>query len=249
MKTKNIIILSPPGAYGSFVTWMIERCNADRNPCVDLVTDNPLMPNGSSHKFVSVCKSVTLSTITDWMEKPTNSDAGYRIWAGWTVADDQLFTLDFYINEIVKRLEPQDRLVIISRGSEWETAITWLNAAEKLTKEQWFGILKISSIEQLPNALATDFASRFFTKPKDQKVLIITVKDLITAPANQLLQTVSDIGFATTDHGLFEQVLDKNRSAQRSVEILRNIDLAESTNPTVQAVINYIRKQPWIKNL
>lgn len=45
MKTKNIIILSPPGAYGSFVTWMIERCNAGvRDHKSELVNLVPYYP-------------------------------------------------------------------------------------------------------------------------------------------------------------------------------------------------------------
>ena len=46
------IVAYPPGAYGSFISWMIERFSKHRTG----ITDNPLLPDGSSHAYASFCK-------------------------------------------------------------------------------------------------------------------------------------------------------------------------------------------------
>jgi hypothetical protein len=232
-KMKRILIFYTPGAYGSFLAWMIERFNTARRAHNPPVIDNPLQANGSSHSYATLCKLSPMTEIIDFLEDDQVTPWGYRIWAGWPVT--QSVSLDQAIDATLAAMGANDRLVVVSRDSEWEALLCWLNAGSKLEPSRWFSGLGIESPEQLTDALRAELASKSFKRLSDPRLLEISVNDIVFAPADQVLSLVSELGLEICDHKLFETIIAENRSLQTNIELLDDINSAEST-PAVESI-------------
>jgi hypothetical protein len=230
---RRIVIFYTPGAYGSFLAWMIERFNTARKSHSPAVIDNPLQANGSSHSYATLCKLVPLDEITDFLASTETTPWGYRIWAGWPVT--QSVSLDQAIDTTLNAMGANDRLIVVSRDSQWEALLCWLNAGSKLEQNRWFSGLGITSEDQLADALRFELSSRSFKRISDPRLLEISVNDIVFAPPDQVLSLVSALGLETCDAELFETIIAENRSRQTNIELLDNIDSAEST-PAVESI-------------
>lgn len=215
---KNIVIFYSPGSYGSFLSWLIDRFNSQRKLHEPAVVDDPLQPNGSSHGHASFCQHSSLDTIADWLGESNDSPWGYRIWAGWPV--NAKISLDQAISETLKLLRPQDRLVIISRTSEWEARLSWLNARSKLDQSRFFDMLGIKNEQELDAKYQEQLQQRHFQKVNDPRFIEISVNDLLHSPSNRLLSFVDQLGLNSCDQQHLEQILPKHRAMQHNVKLV-----------------------------
>jgi hypothetical protein len=224
---KNIIIFYTPGAYGSFLAWMIERFNTSRRAYEPAVVDNPLQPDGSSHSYATLCKLSPISDIEDFLKDTEVTPWGYRIWAGWPVTDT--LSLDQAISTTLTAMKPDDRLVVVSRNTEWEALLCWLNAGSKLEQTRWFDTLGISNETELVGALQSELANRFFNRVDDPRLIEISINELMLAPTYRVLSLVTELGFEICDAELLDQILTEKRRLQSNISVLKNINTAENT--------------------
>jgi hypothetical protein len=224
---KNIIIFYTPGAYGSFLAWMIERFNTVRQAHEPAVIDNPLQPDGSSHSYATLCKLSPVSDIENFLKDTETNPWGYRIWAGWPVTDS--ITLDQAIDTTLTTMKPEDHLIVVSRNTKWEALLCWLNAGSKLEQSRWFNTLGISNETEIVGALERELAGRFFNRVADPRLIEISINELIFAPTRRVLSLVTELGFSICDADLLDQVLTEKRKLQSNIDILNNINTAKNT--------------------
>ena len=231
---KNIVIFYTPGAYGSFLAWMIERFNTARQAHEPAIIDNPLQPDGSSHSYATLCKLAPAGEIKSFLTDTTEVNPwGYRIWAGWPVTDH--VSLDQAIETTLADMAPNDHLVVVSRTTQWEALLCWLNAGTKLEQQRWFKSLGIKNESELSSALDRELASRFFNRVDDPRLLEISINEILFAPPARVLSLVTALGFDTCDAELLTTVLTKKRQLQTNVEVLNNIKSAPSS-PAVNSI-------------
>lgn len=213
---KNIIIFYTPGAYGSFLTWVIDRFNSKRKSYQPLVTDNPLQPDGSSHGYVSLCKRTTVDTIQQWLNTADITPWEYRIWGGWPVNTQT--TLDQAIDQTLKLLNNQDRLIVVSRITEWETQLCWLNAQSKLDTARLYETFGIGNDGDLGRIYQQELKQRHFKRVVDPRLIEISVGEILSAPADRLLSLVDQLGLNSCDQTLLESVLPQHRALQTNIK-------------------------------
>ena len=231
---KNIVIFYTPGAYGSFLAWMIERFNTVRQAHEPEVIDNPLQPDGSSHSYATLCKLSPVDEITDFLTDTTTVNPwGYRIWAGWPVTGD--VSLDQAIKTTLSAMQPQDHLIVVSRTTEWEALVCWLNAGTKLEQLRWFKSLGITDKSELVDALKRELDNRFFNRVNDSRLLEISINEILFAPTARVLSLVTALGFDTCDAELLHTVLTEKRQLQTNVGVLNNLNSAASS-PAVDSI-------------
>lgn len=195
----NIVIFYVPGAMGSFVSWMLERFNTVRHD----VIDNPLTDNGSSHAYASLCSIETLDNVEAFINNREFPEWGYKIWAGWPVDDNH--SIDECIQRTLFAMQPQDRLILITRNSTHEYKVAWENATIKLDAERWDS-MKI-------NASMGTNSMRY----NDPKFIELSINELLYSTPQRLLSILPLVGFDICDSELFADVLKQQRKTQPHV--------------------------------
>lgn len=241
---KNIVIFYVPGSFGSFLSWMIERFNTVRKNFNPPIIDNPLQEDGSSHGYASLCKIENIEQVKQFLKDPTVPDWNYKIWAGWPVTKEK--NLDQCIQETLAAMSENDRLVVVSRITDFETGVSWINASKKLDQKRWFNSLNISNEQELQQKLKEEFNHRHFLKVDDPRFIEISINELLFAQPNRVLSTLNLLGFDICDESLFIEVLEEKRKMQQSVTLMNDIlsgKLEHSDNHAVASVINLIKEK------
>lgn len=213
---KNIIIFYTPGAYGSFLTWLIDRFNTARRAHTPAVIDNPLQPDGSSHGHVSLCKRTTVDTLQQWTEQVEVAPWGYRIWGGWPV--NAHTTLDQAVEQTLQFLAPNDRLIVVSRITEEETKLCWLNAQTKLDSKRLYETFGIDPQNTLDDIYQRELQQRHFKRRADARLIEVSVNEILSAPADRLLSLVDQLGLVSCDQALLESILPEHRALQINIK-------------------------------
>ena len=241
---KKIVIFYVPGSFGSFLSWMIERFNTVRKNFNPAVIDNPLQEDGSSHGYASLCKIENLEQVKLFLNDPVVPEWGYKIWAGWPV--DKQKNLDQCIEETLSMLSPEDRLIVVTRFTEFEAGVSWINASKKLDQTRWFSSLKINNTEELQQKIKEEFNQRHFLKVADPRFIEVSINELLFAQPTRILSTLNLLGFDICDESLFIKVLEEKRKKQQSVTLMNDIlsgKLEQSDDHAVTSVINLIKEK------
>jgi len=215
---KNIVIFYTPGAYGSFLSWMIERFNTARRAHQPAIIDNPLQADGSSHGYATLCKCSSTAMVKQWLSQEEVTPWGYRIWAGWPVTS--VTSLDQAITDVLDNMGANDHLIVVSRTTEWEAKLCWLNAQTKLEPSRLFKELGISDASELEDKFKQELEQRHFNRRADPRLLEISVNEILFAPTDRVLSLVTELGLEVCDTKLFNQVLVTNRQQQHNVKKL-----------------------------
>ena len=213
---KNIVIFYTPGAYGSFLTWLIDRFNLSRKKYQPAITDNPLQPDGSSHGHVSLCKRTTVNTVEQWINTVEVVPWGYRVWGGWPVNTQT--TLDQAVDQTLPLLGTEDRLIVVSRTTEWETELCWLNAQSKLDPERLLTTFGIDNDTNISSVYQRELDQRHFKRRADARLIEISVNEILSAPADRLLSLVDQLGLISCDQALLESILPQHRALQTNIK-------------------------------
>tara|TARA_R110000851_G_scaffold73104_2_gene161402 strand:+ start:883 stop:1611 length:729 start_codon:yes stop_codon:yes gene_type:complete len=240
---KNIVIFYVPGAYGSYIAWIIERFNTQRKQFSPAIVDNPLQSDGSAHAHASYCKVENMRSVTEFLSNQEFPEWGYKIWAGWPV--DEHNTLDQCIEQTLEQMNNDDRLIVVSRDTIMGAGISWLNASTKLTKQRWYDSLDISSDDELVDAFAQELSQRHFNYVNDRKFIDVSINELLFARPESLLMVVKLLGFDICDKPLFTEVSVAQRKAQSSVTIMKDILSGkhnDSVDPAVASIVSYIKE-------
>ena len=197
----NIAIFYVPGAMGSFVSWMLERFNTVRKDIID----NPLTSNGSSHAYASLCTIDSIDSVESFVNNREFPEWGYKIWAGWPVDDNH--SIDECIQRTLFAMQPQDRLILITRNTTKEFNIAWSYATAKLDSSRWSGVI-------MDNASMGTNSLRY----NDEKFIELSVNELLYSTPNRLLSILPLVGFDICDSELFAEVLAEQRRMQPYVD-------------------------------
>jgi len=238
VKMSNIVIFYVPGSYGSFLSWMIERFNTARKEHVPAIMDNPVQADGSSHGHATYCKVVNMEQVQQFLEDKDFPEWGYKIWAGWPVSADK--TLDQCIQETLSSMDSNDRLIVVSRVTEFESGVSWINASKKLEEARWFSSLQITNAQQLPEKYKQELDQRHFLKVNDPKFIEISINQLLFSEPSRILSVLNLLDLDICDESLFARVLEEKRSKQESVTIMNDIVAGKLTNSDDHAVASII---------
>jgi len=241
---KNIVIFYVPGSFGSFLSWMVERFNTVRKNFNPPIIDNPLQEDGSSHGYASLCKIENLEQVKLFLNDPVVPEWGYKIWAGWPVTNEK--NLDQCIQETLAAMSESDRLIVVSRITDFEVGVSWINASKKLDQTRWFNSLNISNEHELQQKLKQEFNQRQFLKVADPRFIEISINELLFAQPSRILSTLNLLGFDVCDESLFTEVLEEKRKMQQSVTLMNDIlsgKLDHSDSQAVASVINLIKEK------
>ena len=238
VKMSNIVIFYVPGSYGSFLSWMIERFNTARKQHNPSIVDNPIQADGSSHGHATYCKVVNMEQVQQFLEDKDFPEWGYKIWAGWPVSADK--TLDQCIQETLSSMDSNDRLIVVSRVTEFEAGVSWINASKKLDEAHWFSSLQITNAQQLPEKYKQELDQRHFLKVNDPKFIEISINELLFSQPNRIISIMNLLDLDICDESLFARILEEKRSKQESVTIMNNIVSGKLTNSDDHAVASII---------
>jgi len=238
VKMSNIVIFYVPGSYGSFLSWMIERFNTARKQHNPSIVDNPVQADGSSHGHATYCKVVNMEQVQQFLEDKDFPEWGYKIWAGWPVSADK--TLDQCIQETLSSMDSNDRLIVVSRVTEFEAGVSWINASKKLDEARWFSSLQITNAQQLPEKYKQELDQRHFLKVNDPKFIEISINELLFSQPNRIISIMNLLDLDICDESLFARILEEKRSKQESVTIMNNIVSGKLTNSDDHAVASII---------
>ena len=238
VKMSNIVIFYVPGSYGSFLAWMIERFNTTRKQHNPAITNNPVQADGSSHGHATYCKVVNMDQVQQFLEDTDFPEWGYKIWAGWPVSADK--TLDQCIQETLSSMDSNDRLIVVSRVTEFEAGVSWINASKKLEEARWFGSLQITNAQQLPEKYKQELDQRHFLKVNDPKFIEISINELLFSEPSRIISVLNLLDLDICDESLFGRVLEEKRSKQESVTIVNDIVAGKLTNSDDHAVASII---------
>ena len=238
VKMSNIVIFYVPGSYGSFLSWMIERFNTARKQHNPSIVDNPVQADGSSHGHATYCKVVNMEQVQQFLEDKDFPEWGYKIWAGWPVSADK--TLDQCIQETLSSMDSNDRLIVVSRVTEFEAGVSWINASKKLDEARWFSSLQITNAQQLSEKYKQELDQRHFLKVNDPKFIEISINELLFSQPNRIISIMNLLDLDICDESLFARILEEKRSKQESVTIMNDIVAGKLTNSDDHAVASII---------
>lgn len=238
VKMSNIVIFYVPGSYGSFLSWMIERFNTARKEHNPSIVDNPVQADGSSHGHATYCKVVNMEQVQQFLEDKDFPEWGYKIWAGWPVSADK--TLDQCIQETLSSIDSNDRLIVVSRVTEFEAGISWINASKKLEEARWFSSLQITNAQQLPEKYKQELDQRHFLKVNDPKFIEVSINELLFSQPSRIISIINLLDLDICDESLFARILEEKRSKQESVTIMNDIVAGKLTNSDDHAVASII---------
>ena len=235
------IVAYPPGAYGSFISWMIERFSKHRTG----ITDNPLLPDGSSHAYASFCKVKGSDDFmyglnqARWDIKPWHTN----LYAGWPcnpvedIADN--------IKDILDWMMPFDRLIYIDVYRESDHMLCYIRNEATMDQDRWYDMLGISSDSQLGDRLRFDIESRRLPAIEDPRLLRVNLHDILVDEPGVLWNNISQaLGWPMHDFGLFKLVLEEMN--QRQERFYHMIDqVGPEGTPAQKAIHKYLMEKNY----
>jgi hypothetical protein len=232
-----IAVLYQPGAYGSFVSWLIERTNEIRQRHEPAIMDDPLLPDGSSHAYASFCKIKDdddfISGLNEarWDITPWHT----KIYAGWPVARHKHITPAFM--RIQEWMTTFDRMVYVSCDRDDDHYLRYLRNETTMDRDRWYGMLGITSDDQLTDALLEDLTQQPLLM-HDPRMVHIRMQDLLSMDKDRLLGMVLDrMGWPICDMELAADALVRMRLAQQPQRLrLQRAKDGDASSPAMRAV-------------
>jgi hypothetical protein len=133
-----------------------------------------------------------------------------------------------------------DRLMVVSRVTEFEAGVSWINASKKLEQERWFNSLQITNAQQLPQKYKQELDQRHFLKVNDTKFIDISINELLFSQPSRIISIMDLLGLDVCDESLFAEILEEKRSKQESVTIMNDIVAGKLTSSDDHAVASII---------
>ena len=241
-----ITIIYAPGAYGSFIGWVLDRFNKTRKNFEPSIMDNPLQPDGSSHGYASFCKIRNTDFFIQELEKCRNSISlwGYGIYGGWPTAIGE--DIDLATCKILRWMNDDDRIIFIERPTLHEVFLCWLNNETKMTRDRWYDMLDIRDDTQLIERLQQEIDNRS-CDVSDSRIVRVSVIDILNGDPTKLLKklyTHLDWEIEDTDIDIFLDVHLRMINMQKNLQILYDLYSNKLTNLTAaqKSINNILRK-------
>ena len=242
------IVAYPPGAYGSFLSWVIERFSKHRIGHEPQVTDDPLLPDGSSHGYASFCK---VKGIDDFMAGLNDARWDIKSWhtniyAGWP--SNPLENLNANVGRILDWMMPFDKLVIVDTHREVDHFLCYLRNEATMDRDRWYGMLGIDSDSQLADRLRFDIHSDRLDDINDQRIMQVTIEDiLVDDPAVLYNRMMHFLGWSMVDFGLYSSVIHQmRRNQERFYQMID--DVGPEGTPVQRAIWKYLTEKNYGSN-
>jgi len=204
-----------PGAYGSFLCWALERFSKVRKSYHPPVTDNPLLPDGSSHAYASFCKVKQEDQFIDGLNVARNSVVpwNHNVYAGWPCGKSE--NLQKTVENIGSWMNTMDRLIVVVPQTPVDHYICYIRNEFTLDKTRWYDILGIEKDEQLYERMIEDIEADYSLNVEDPRILKLTISEILYDPPYVLFGKIAKlVGWPTCDFGLFETTLYEMRKRQ-----------------------------------
>lgn len=215
-----IAILYPPGAYGSFMSWTVDRFSRIRRRFEPAITDEPLSSDGSSHAHASLCDIGGLEEFLDGMRtaRLASNPWMHQVHAGWPIGSSN--TLDDAIDAVLTEMSPYDKLISIEPTDPDMVYIAYLRAEATIDPDRWHAMMGISEgdDESLIGRLSADVSRpRSRARDDDPRWLRLGMGNLLnynTEP--QLFDMIAKhLAWPVIDRDLFVQECKRMRGMQQ----------------------------------
>jgi len=233
------IVGYPPGAYGSFISWMIERFSKHRSD----ITDDPLLPDGSSHGYASFCK---VKGIDDFMSGLNQARWDIKPWhtnlyAGWP--SNPLENLESNIFGIIDWMMPFDRFVFIDVYKEADHMLCYLRNEATMDRDRWYGMLGIDNDTQLADRLRFDIESPRSPEVYDPRFIRLDMHDILVDSPGVLWNKISQgLGWPMKGYDLFNTVIVEMRRRQERFYHMID-DVGPDGTPVQRAIWKYLTER------
>lgn len=208
------IVAYPPGAYGSFICWIIERFSKHRTKHQPAVTDNPLLPDGSSHAYASFCTIKGIDDFIAGMKAARENTLPWRtaIYAGWP--GNPVEDINVNVQTVLDNMMPYDRMILVEVCNPQDIMLCYLRNESTLDRDRWFDMLGISNESQLAHRLKFDIEEDTI-RIDDPRLLRINFFDILMSEEPHLWTKISQhLGWPMIDYVKFDAVLKHMRTRQ-----------------------------------
>lgn len=242
--TQLICLAYQPGAYGSFTSWIVDRFSAERKKHEPIVTDDPLLADGSGHKYVTYCKIQNNSNFIEMMDLARSKEKawGYNIYAGWPVGVREDLNVSMF--RALENLKDNDKFLLIECTTPEEHFIRYLRNEPTMDQARWYGMLEVTDEEDLYVRLKADVEARQFAPNyHNPNFLRINMQDINFADANVLFKKITDfLAWELCDQELFGEVFNRRKTLQLPYyEQLKRVKSGDVHTPAERVVYRYIK--------
>ena len=235
------VVVYPPGAYGSFISWMVERFSKHRTG----VTDDPLLPDGSSHGYASFCKVKGIDDFMAGLEQARHDTTPWHtnIYAGWP--SNPLEDLNSNVRTILDWMMPFDRLIYVDVYRTDEHILCYLRNEATMDRDRWYGMLGIDNDNQLADRLRVDIESPRLSviDLEDPRLTLVSIEDILDDHPGVLWNKVSQtLGWPMKDNELYFNVSTEMRRKQEKFQQMTDGFGPEGT-PVQRATWKYFKEK------
>ena len=232
------IVVYPPGAYGSFISWMIERFSKHRTG----ITDDPLLPDGSSHGYASFCKVKGIDDFMAGLEEARHDTKPWHtnIYAGWPSNPSE--DLDSNIKNILEWMMPFDKLIYVDVARADEHILCYLRNEATMDRDRWYGMLGIDSDDQLADRLRIDIESHGLSGINDPRLTWLNIEDILDEHSGVLWHKMCQaLGWPMKDNKLYVNVSSEMRRKQQKFYQLLAEGFKSEGTPVQRAAWKYFK--------
>ncbi len=242
--TQLICLAYQPGAYGSFVSWVVDRFSRERNKHDPIVTDDPLLPDGSGHKYVTYCKIQNNENFLAMMDlaKSKQKPWGYNIYAGWPVGIREDINVSMF--KVFDNLRDNDKMILIE-CDENDHYMRYLRNEPTMDQARWYGMLEVTDEDDLYDRLKADVETRQLASNYHNKNLLrIKMNEINNADASEFYdRIVNFLDWEVWDKELFVTVFNRRKELQRPYyEQLVKVIGGEANTPAERVIKKYLRR-------
>lgn len=215
-----ITILYPPGAYGSFMSWTVDRFSRIRRSMDRSVADDPLSNDGSSHAHASHCSIDTLEGFITDLDDARSKMVPWKhaVHAGWPVRDGT--SVDDAIESVLSWMSPYDKLITIEPTDADMHYICYLRSEATLDRDRWQSMTGIDpgDVTSLAKQLDADISRQRSTamdgEPRWLRLGIGNILNYNTEP--QLFDMIArHLAWPVVDKDLFVETCRRMRGMQQ----------------------------------
>jgi len=222
---------------------MIERFSKHRYNHEPSVTDDPLLPDGSSHGYASLCK---INGIDDFMAGLNEARWDIKPWhtniyAGWP--HNPMENLEDNINHILDWMMPFDRMIYVDCYRDSDHILCYLRNEATMDRDRWYGMLGINGDSQLSHRLRFDIEDDRINENNDPRMIDVNIDDILVNEPQSLWDKLSKLlGWPMIDYQLFVEILEKMRKKQE--KFYQMVDEISPSGTSVQkAIYTYLMEK------
>jgi hypothetical protein len=241
--TQLICLAYQPGAYGSFTSWIVDRFSAERKKH-EAISNDPLLPDGSGHKYVTYCKIQNNANFIEMMNlaKSKEKPWGYNIYAGWPVGVREDLNVSMF--KALGNLKDDDKFLLIECTTPEEHFIRYLRNEPTMDQARWYGMLEVTDEDDLFVRLKADVEARQFSPNYYNKnFLRINMQDLNSSHPYELFEKITNfLAWPICDRELFGDVFNRRKKLQVPYyEQLERVKAGDVRTPAERVVYRYIK--------